>query len=64
MEYREKHYATTNMYLAHTLSFLGFRFMKFTNEQGETVFSFNRTPEFQKICDEIHKMKKEIYYNK
>lgn len=63
MDYRNDYYSTNNKYLAYTLSFLGFKFMKFTDENGQVVYSFKRTPEFQKICDEVHRMKKENYFN-
>ena len=62
MQYNSEFYVTTNIYLAYALSFVGFEFYRFDAVEGGKGYSFRRTEQFQKVCDELHKMKKEYYF--
>ncbi|HBJ1649386.1 hypothetical protein [Clostridium botulinum] len=47
-------------YLADALSFLGFRYMIFDNEDGTKEYTFEDTFKFQYALNELLKFKKEI----
>ena len=47
-------------YLAEALSFLGFRYFKFVNDQGQQVYSFENTEKFKSALSKLLKLKKEF----
>lgn len=53
-------YEVHKKYLADALSFLGFRYYKFTNFKGNEVYSFKNTNEFQKAINGLSELKQSI----
>lgn len=60
-ENKEKNYfETENIYFANTLSFMGFRYYKFTNFQGKQAYSFKNTEELQQAVTKIFELKNNL----
>lgn len=56
----KEYYETDRIYIANTLSFLGFRYYKFTNFKGKQVYSFKNTEELQLAVTKIFELKNEF----
>lgn len=55
----KKYFETDSVYIANTLSFLGFRYYKFTNE-GKQAYSFINSDELQLAVNKMFKLKNEF----
>ncbi|SHH36647.1 hypothetical protein [Clostridium grantii] len=44
--------------LAEALNFIGFRYFKYQDEEGKTVYSFENTDKFNFVLHELIKLKK------
>jgi len=52
------------LYLADSLSYLGFRYMKFTDKfSGDTVYSFQDTKEFRNALNDLLELKQKYKNN-
>lgn len=49
----KEYYETDSIYIANTLSFLGFRYYKFKNFKNEEVYSFINTKNLQLAVNKI-----------
>jgi hypothetical protein len=48
-----------NEYFAKSLAFIGFRFFKFKDKEGNTIYTFENTEEFKGALAKLIKLKKE-----
>lgn len=56
-----KEYTNINKkYLAMAMSFLGFKYYKFQNDEGETVFTFENTSKFMNALHGLLALRKQI----
>lgn len=56
----KKYYETDRIYIANALSFLGFRYYKFTNFKGDLVYSFVNSETLQLAVQKLFALKYEI----
>lgn len=56
----KKFYETDSVYIANTLSFLGFRYYKFKNFKGKMAYSFVNTKELQLAVEKVFDLKNEF----
>ncbi len=66
MENQNKtYYQVKQVYLANSLSFLGFRYYKFNTYENEQIYSFEDTTEFREALTTMCKLKTKynIHYN-
>lgn len=57
---KTEYYEVRKKYLAEALNFIGFRFYKFTNSKGETVYSFEDTEKFKRAINGLFELKQSI----
>lgn len=53
-----KYFVINEKSTAIAINYLGFKFMQFTNNDGQTVYSFENTEEFQKARTELWNLRK------
>lgn len=59
-----KYYNIEKKYLADALSFLGFKYYKFTGITGNTIFGFEDTPNFRNAMNGLFSLKNQFGTNK
>ncbi|MBN7771837.1 hypothetical protein [Clostridium aminobutyricum] len=58
-----KFYNINKKYLAEALSFLGFRYYKYINDEGKQVYSFEDSNEFQEALSGLFALKGNLQSN-
>lgn len=60
MNNNKKYIEIHKKYLAESLSFLGFRYMKFKNENNEIVYTFENNEEFIFAFESLKQLKNQL----
>jgi hypothetical protein len=58
LEEKKKYFKVDQKTLATALSYLCYKYMKFTSESGQTIYSFEDSDEFRKDLDVLNKLRK------
>lgn len=56
----KEYFKVKNKYLAEALAFMGFRYYKFTDQDGKTVYSFKDTEKIKYVMNHLIQLKKEL----